>query len=121
MERNKLRFIIKWLICLGALLVARACFPAHFHLYGGLITLAGAATVLWLANLAVRPVLQILALPITLLTFGIFSLIVNAGMVSLTDLLIPAIRLRGFGVCLFTAVIISIGNGFFGAKSRRRE
>jgi len=116
-----MRLITKWLICFLALFVVSACFPAHFVLYGGILALAGAATVLWLANLAVRPVLQLVALPITLLTFGIFSIVVNAGMVRLTDWLIPVIHIRGFGVCLLTALLISAGNALFASRGRCRS
>ncbi len=115
-----MRLFIKWLVCFGALLLASTCFPAHFWVYGGYATLAAAATILWLANLAVRPILQLISLPITILTLGIFSLVVNAGMVRLTDALIPAIHIQGFWVCVFTAVIISIGNSMFAAKPRKK-
>ena len=114
-----MKLFTKWLICLGALFLTSVCFPARVSVYGGILTLAAAATILWLANLAVKPVLQVLALPITLVTFGIFSIVVNAGMVALTDFIIPIIKIRGFGICLFTAVVISIGNGLFGVKPRK--
>ncbi len=115
-----MRLFIKWLVCFGALLLASICFPAHFWVHGGYATLAAAATILWLANLALKPILQLVALPITILTLGIFSLVVNAGMVRLTDLLIPTIHIRGFWLCVFIAVIISVGNGMFAAKPRKR-
>ena len=116
-----MRLIAKWFICFGALLIASACFPAQFFITGGLMSLAAAATILWLVNLALRPFLQLISLPITILTFGIFSLVVNAGMVRLTDLLLPVIYIRGFWVCVIIAIIISFGNSFFAPKSRRKS
>ncbi len=113
-----MRLIVKWFICFAALLIARALFPADFLVYGGLLTLAAAAAVLMLANLAIRPILQVVALPVTIVTFGLFSLVVNAGVVALTDFFVPLIRIRGFGVCLLIALLISLGNGLF-AKRRR--
>jgi putative membrane protein len=96
-----------------------ACFPAHFIVHGGALTLAGAATVLWIANLAIRPIFQLIALPITIITLGFFSLVVNAGMVSLTDLLIPAIHIHGFGIRLLTAILIAFANSFLVPKTKR--
>jgi putative membrane protein len=114
-----MKLLLKWIICFGALLIVSAIFPYRFVVYGGMMTLAAAATVLWLINLALRPILQILALPITIVTLGLFSLVVNAALVSLTDILIPAIQIRGFGTALFIALIIAVGNGLFavGRKS----
>ena len=104
------KLLIKWLICFGALIIAAYCFPLHFAVYGGLLSLIAAATVLWLVNLAIRPILQLLALPITLLTFGLFSLIVNAGLVKLADFILPVIRIHGFFICLLIALMISAAN-----------
>ncbi|NCA80181.1 MAG: phage holin family protein [Sphingobacteriia bacterium] len=104
------KLLTKWLICFVTLIVAAYCFPFRFTVYGGLLSLAVAATVLWLVNLAIRPILQLLALPITLLTFGLFSLIVNAGMVRLTDFILPVIRIHGFFTYLLIALAISIAN-----------
>jgi len=114
-----MRMFVKWLVCFGALIVMSVCFPLRFYVAGGMLTLAGAATLLWIANLAIRPVLQLIALPITILTLGLFGLVVNAGMVSLTDWLIPAIRINGFGIKLLTAILISFGNGVLVPKTRR--
>ncbi len=113
-----MKLFLKWIICFAALLIARALFPLSFYVYGGILTLAAAATVLWLINLGIRPVLQLLALPITIVTLGLFSLIVNAALVSLTDFLVPAIHIRGFGIAFFIALMISLGNGVFAVNRK---
>lgn len=105
---NKL--LAKWLICFITLFVAAYCFPFRFTVYGGLLSLAAAATVLWLVNLAIRPIFQLLALPITLVTFGLFSLVINAGMVKLTDFILPVIQIHGFFTYLIIALAISVAN-----------
>lgn len=114
-----MKLLTKWLICFATLLIAANAFPLDFAVSGGLMSLAAAATVLWLVNLAIRPILQLLALPITLLTFGLFSLVVNAGMVRLTDWIIPVIHIRGFLLYLFIAVLISLGNSMFAVRRNR--
>ena len=113
-----MRLFLKWIICFGALLIASAIFPFSFYVYGGTMTLAATATVLWLVNLALRPILQIVALPITIITLGLFSFVVNALLVSLTDFLVPAIQIRGFGIALFISLMISVGNSLFAVNRR---
>lgn len=113
-----MKLLLKWVVCFAALFIAYTLYPQSFYVYGGIITIAAAATVLWLINLAVRPILQLIALPITIVTLGLFSFIVNAGLVSLTDFLVPAIRIRGFGLALFISLIIAVGNSLLGVKRR---
>ncbi|MCX7614825.1 MAG: phage holin family protein [Clostridiales bacterium] len=113
-----MKLLTKWLICFGALLVAAACFPGQFSVFGGIFSLAAAATVLWLVNLAIRPILQLVSFPITLLTFGLFSVVINAGMVRLTDWLIPVIHIRGFFLCLIIALMISVANTVLAVNRR---
>lgn len=116
-----MRLLTKWLICFGSLLLANALFPMSFRVFGGLLTFAGAATVLWLVNLAIRPLFQLIALPFTIITFGLFSLVVNALMVRLAVALTPLISIRGFAVCLVIALMVSIGNSLFAANLRRKS
>ncbi len=70
--------------------------------------LLASGVILWLVNILVRPILKILALPLTLLTLGLFSLVINAAMVMLTDLLVPGTDFGGFGPSLLLALVVSI-------------
>ncbi|MCG6976828.1 MAG: phage holin family protein [Acidiferrobacterales bacterium] len=73
-----------------------------------------AALVLGLANAFVRPVLWALTLPITVATFGLFALVVNAFMIWLTAMLVPGFEVRGFGSALLAAlVMVLLGVGAF--------
>lgn len=105
--------LVKWLVCMGSLFVAWKLFPNHVFAADGLATLAAAGTVLWLVNLFVRPVVKLIALPVTILTLGIFSLVINAAMVGLTSALLPGFRVSGFWICLFISILISVGNCIF--------
>ncbi|HZW82147.1 MAG TPA: phage holin family protein [Candidatus Deferrimicrobium sp.] len=73
----------------------------------------GAGIVLGLVNLAVRPILFLLTLPFTILTLGLFSLVVNTWMVMLTAKLIPGMHIYGFWTALGTSIVISLINGLF--------
>ncbi len=116
-----MKIIIKWLVCVGALALAAFLFPAGVRFTGGFVTLVAAGTVLWLANLFVRPLLQLISLPITLRTLGLFSLIVNAGIVALTDTLISAMKISNFWLCLFIALIVSAGNAIFASNAAKHN
>lgn len=115
----KHNFFAKWLVCFLVLAAAAYFFPHSLTVTRGLFSLAAAATALWLVNLAVRPILQLLALPITLLTFGLFSLVVNAGMVKLADFLIPSVRVNGFFASLLIALAISAANTLFAVNRKK--
>ena len=67
-----------------------------------------AALIIGLVNALVRPVLQVLALPITILTLGLFSLIVNAACFGLAAWLVPGFTVAGFGPAFWGALALSI-------------
>ena len=62
----------------------------------GLITALLVAAVLGLLNSIVRPLLILLTLPVTLVTLGLFILVINAAMVLLADRLIDGFTVNGF-------------------------
>jgi putative membrane protein len=66
------------------------------------------AIILGLLNGIVRPVLFILTLPITLLTLGIFSFIINALLFWFASSFIDGFSVSGFWVALFGSVILSL-------------
>ncbi len=81
-------------------------------------TLVIAGLVLGLVNAFLRPLLVLLTLPITLVTFGLFLLVINAAMVGLVAWLMPGMRVDGFWAALGTAIIVSIV-GWIGAALAR--
>jgi putative membrane protein len=69
-----------------------------------------AGIVLGLVNLSIRPLLIILTIPFNLLTFGIFTLVVNTWMILLTSGLLPGFYVPGFWVAFLTSLIVSVAN-----------
>ena len=117
MRSRRSKYLIRWLVCVAVVAAASGIFPYSVHAAGP-VTLVLAGTMLWLMNLLVRPLLQLIALPLTVVTLGLFSLVVNAGMVRLTDVLMPSLRIRGFGMCLLIALGVSLGNMLTAARER---
>lgn len=71
-------------------------------------SLALAALVLGVINAFVRPVVVIMTLPLTILTLGLFLLIINAAMLSLTAWMLEGMTVAGFWPAFFGAIVIAI-------------
>jgi putative membrane protein len=68
------------------------------------------AIMLGLVNAFVRPVMVLLTLPFTVLSFGLFLLVVNAFMLWLVSALVPGIRIRGFASALLGSLLLTLLN-----------
>ena len=71
-------------------------------------TLILAALLLGVINAFVKPILVILTLPITVLSLGIFLLVINAAMLALVAWVLPGFTISGFGAALLGAIVVSI-------------
>jgi putative membrane protein len=74
--------------------------------------------VLGFVNAILRPILVILTLPITIVTLGLFLLVINAAMVALVATLLHGMRVDGFLAALGTALIVSVVGWIGGALAR---
>jgi putative membrane protein len=99
-------FIIRTAVAAVALWVAVSIVPGLQARDGQSLLLA--AVVLGIVNATIRPVALLLSIPITLLTFGLFILVVNAGMLSVVAWLVPAFTVASFPAALLGAVVVSI-------------
>jgi putative membrane protein len=85
-------------------------------------TLVLAGLLLGVVNAIVRPIAFILTLPITLLTLGLFLLVINAAMLGLVAWLLPGFHIASFWSALFAAIIVSItgwiGSSLFGSGGK---
>ena len=71
-----------------------------------------AAILLGLVNAFVRPIAFALTLPVTLVTLGLFLLVLNAGMFGLVAALLDAFVIAGFWSAIFGAMIVSMTSAF---------
>lgn len=101
-----LRIIIRLLLsALGVMLVA--------YLVPGIAVASFwialvAAIVIGVVNALIRPLLHLIALPITILTLGLFSLVVNAACFGLAAWLVPGFTVSGFGPAFFGALVFAL-------------
>ncbi|MGZ8157586.1 MAG: phage holin family protein [Methylobacter sp.] len=68
------------------------------------------AIVLGFVNAVVRPLMILFTLPLTILTFGLFLLVVNALMLCLVAALVPGIRVQGFGPAFLGSLVLTLLN-----------
>jgi putative membrane protein len=68
------------------------------------------ALVIALINLLVKPLVFVLTLPITLLTLGLFYIVINALMIELADWFVPGFAVQGFWWALLFSIILSFVN-----------
>jgi putative membrane protein len=84
--------------------------------------LALAAVLLGIVNAFVRPLAFILTLPITIVTLGLFLLVLNAGMVALVAWVVPGFMISSFWTAVGAAIIVSIvswaASGLIGSSGR---
>ncbi|HYA39036.1 MAG TPA: phage holin family protein [Candidatus Methylomirabilis sp.] len=88
----------------------------------GLWTLLGAALLLGIVNAVVRPLLVILTLPITLLTLGLFLLVINAAMLGLVAWMFDGFAIAGFWPAVLGSIVVSLtgwlASYFIGPRGR---
>ena len=85
-------------------------------------TLVLAGILLGVVNAFVRPIAIVLTLPFTVLTIGLFLLVVNAAMLGLVALFLPGFHITGFWAAFLAALIVSvtgwIGSMLIGKKAK---
>ena len=69
-----------------------------------------AAFVLGLVNALVRPIALVLTLPLTLVTFGLFLLVLNGGMLKLAAAIVPGFRVRGWMPAIWASLLLTLLN-----------
>lgn len=74
----------------------------------GVWSALGAAMVLGLVNVFIKPILLFLTLPINVLTLGLFTWIINALLILLVAVIVPGFRVRGFGWALAFSIVLTI-------------
>ncbi len=101
---------IHFIVSVVAILVAAYIVPGvEVTLIGSIIV----AVVLGVFNIFLKPIISILTLPVTILTLGFFSLVINALLVMLADLLVPDFSIGGFWIAMLFSIVVSLVNTFF--------
>lgn len=118
-----IRFIIQALVTMAGLWLSARIVPGvDFTNTGSLIA---AAVILGLVNAFVRPILVVLTFPITVVTLGLFLLVVNAAMIGLTSVFLGGFVVdglwAGIGAAIVTGVVSWIAGAFIGGGEEARR
>ena len=101
-----MNLLIKILITSGLVLLI-ANFMPGVHV-AGFTTALIVAIVLGLLNIFIKPILVILTLPVTIITLGLFLLVINALMILLCSEIVGGFRVDTFWTALFFSIILSV-------------
>lgn len=113
------RFLAHWVVTGLALVVADwALAGIHIRSTGALII---GALALGLVNALVRPVLVILTLPLTIVTLGLFYLVVNGLAFSIAAALVPGFDVASFGSAVLGALIVTLVSWALGSLPVHRR
>ncbi len=99
---------VRWVILAGAIMVASYLLDGI--VITGFFPALGAAAVLGILNAFLRPVLIILTLPINVLSFGLFTFIINALLLKMVSGVIPGFDVQGFWTAVWGSLIITLVN-----------
>ena len=105
-----MNMLFHWVVATAAILIAAYIVP------GVSVTPVGAliaAIVLGALNLFVRPILLVLTLPITVVTLGLFSFVINALLVMLASVIVPGFFVSDFWAALLFALALAVINWVF--------
>ncbi|MBS1765761.1 MAG: phage holin family protein [Bacteroidetes bacterium] len=101
-----MNFILKLIITtLAVLLVAYILPGVHVQ---NIMTALIVACVLAFLNSIIKPLLVLFTLPLTIITLGLFLLVINALIILLTEKLVDGFSVKNFGVALVFSILLSI-------------
>jgi len=102
-------------IILSALAVGISAYIVPGVEVSGWFSAVVVAIVLALINVFIRPILNILTLPINILTLGLFSLVLSALLVMLAGVIVPGFMVAGFIPALIFALVLALITIVFGS------
>ncbi len=99
-------------IILDVLVKSLAVFVAQYLVPGVQVdnfwTAVVVAIVLGIVNIIVKPIIHLITLPLTIITLGLFSFVINALMILLVDYLVDGFHVQGFFTALIFSLVLSV-------------
>jgi putative membrane protein len=105
-EKQMLGLLVQWLLSAIALLIVSRLVPG-FHV-DGLWPAMIASLVIGLLNATVGLILKIITFPLSILTLGVFLLVINGLMILLASSIVRGFHVRGFGAAFWGAVVLAL-------------
>jgi putative membrane protein len=106
--------ILIGIVC-NAVALYLTTFVPGIHFTGNLLTLFIAGALLGLFNLIVRPIAMLVALPLLVITLGLFYFVLNGILLWLAALILPGYRVDGLIAGILGAIVMTLANWVLGA------
>jgi putative membrane protein len=103
-----MRMLLNWVLSALAVWIVSRVVPGIY--VSGPVAALIAALVIGFVNATVGVVLKILTFPLTLITLGLFWLVINALMLKFASALVPGFQVRGFFAAFVGAIVLSLVN-----------
>lgn len=107
-----LRLLFNW--CISALAIGIAAYVLPGVHVGGVFPALVLAVVLGFINAVIKPILLILTLPVTILSLGLFALVINGALILLADSVVAGFDVASFGWAVLFSIVLSLVNWFLG-------
>lgn len=98
--------IVVWLVVAAGIAIAAALLPS-VEINGGVASLLWVALLFGLVNALVGPLLRLISLPLTVLTLGLFGLVVNGALLGITAAMTDSLDVGGAFAAIVAAFVIS--------------
>ena len=105
--------LIVWASLAVAFAITEVLVPS-VEISGGVLGLIGVSALFGLVNAIIGPLLRLLSVPLLLMTFGLFALVINAVLLFITAGLTDALDVGGFFSTVVAAVVISVVSAALG-------
>ncbi len=105
-----MKIIIHLLVSALAIIIATYIIPGVSVTPFGAVVLA---VVLGIINIFIKPIVKIIALPLTIITLGLFSLVINALFIILASKIVPGFSVTDFWTAFWFSIVLSLINAFF--------
>ena len=105
-----MKLIFRLAVNVFALLVVEYLVPGFVltNLWAAVI----AAVVIGVVNTFIRPILQLIALPVSILTFGIAAFFINVLLLWLTSMFVPGFEIATFTTAIIASIVLSLVSWF---------
>lgn len=114
-----MNLIIRFLLSGVAVMLTSYLLPGvHVQDYWAALLVA---VIISISNVIIKPILIILTIPITILTLGLFLLVINAIIILMVDSFVDGFRVEGFWWALAFSLILSVFNSLFSDMTKKKE
>lgn len=103
-----MRMLLNWVLSALAVWIVSRVVPGIY--VSGVVAALIAALAIGFINATIGVVLKILTFPLTLVTLGLFWLVINALMLDLASAVVPGFQVRSFGAAFIGAIVLSLVN-----------